>query len=156
MALRKPIVLVDGHLEQLQSGDTLDAAVVYNNTVTLTNSNATVALKKGQPVYASGSDSCDLAKADAAGTSKPIGFVADDSIAASATGNIQTDGVISATDWTDATGAATLTAGAVYYLDESAAGKMTTTAPTSGYVTELGVALSEHDFAIDIKMPIKL
>ena len=154
MALRKPLVLVDGTVEQLQSGDTLDATAQNPNVINLTNGNAS-AITIGQPVYSSDADTVDLADASAVGSAKPIGLVQADSIAASSTGAIQLDGVLNSSDWTAVVGSATLTSGSTYYLDTTA-GKMTSTAPTSGYVTEMGVAISTTEFAIDIKAPIKL
>jgi len=155
MALRKPLVVVDGQVQQLQSGDTLDAATSGKDLTQLTNGN-TNAITIGQVVYISGNDTVDLAKANASATSKAVGLVADSSIANDSSGNIQMQGVISNTDWTTVVGSTTLTAGATYYLDNATAGKMTTTAPTSGYVVEIGTALSGTDFNIEIKSPIKL
>ena len=154
MALRKPLVLVDGGLQQLQSGDTLDATSNNPDVISLTNANA-AAITIGQPVFSSAADNVDLADASAVGSAKPIGLVQTASIAASAVGAIQLDGVLHSDDWTAVAGAATLTSGATYFLDVTA-GQITETAPTSGYVTEIGVSISTTDFAIDIKAPIKL
>lgn len=156
MALRKPLVIIDGVIQQLPPSDTLNAQVQEVDVVILKNGNSTSALSAGQIVYASGDNTCDLAKADAIGTARPIGFVKDNSIPTSATGAIQTDGVLSLTDWTAATGSTTLTPGSVYYLSNSTAGKITSTPPTSGYVVEVGIALSSTELDIDIKPPIGL
>ena len=154
MALRKPLVLANGTIEQLQSGDTLDGTAQNPNVINLTNANAN-AITIGQPVYSSAADSVDLADASAAGSAKPIGLVQASSIASSTTGAIQLDGVLSSSDWTAVVGSQTLTSGATYFLDTTA-GQMTSTAPSSGYITEIGVALSTTEIAIDIKTPIKL
>ena len=154
MALKKPLVLNGGTIEQLQAGDTLDASAQNPNVINLTNGNA-AAITIGQPVYSSAADTVDLADASAVGSAKPIGLVQADSIAASSTGAIQLDGVLNSSDWTAVVGSTTLTSGATYFLDITA-GKMTSTAPTSGYITEIGVAISTTELAIDIKAPIKL
>ena len=155
MALRKPLVVVDGLVQQLGSGDTLDAPISEVDLVSLTNNNAS-AITIGQPVYSAAADACDLAKADAIGTARPIGLVKDASIAASASGNIQTDGILSNSDWTSVIGSTTLTSGSVYYLDNATAGKLTATAPTSGFVVKVGIAISTTEMAIDIESPIGL
>jgi len=155
MALRKPLVLNAGQIEQIQAGDTLDATVTERDAVNLTNDNAG-AITIGQPVYSSSAGGCDLAKADAASTKKVIGLVEAASIASSASGSIITDGILSSANWTSVIGAATLTSGAVYYLSEATAGEMTATAPATGFVVEIGVALSTTDFSLDVKRPIKL
>ena len=154
MSLRKPLVLVDGNMQQLQSGDTLDAVSSNPDVISLTNANA-AAITIGQPVYSSAADNVDLADASAVGSAKPIGLVQTASIAASASGSIQLDGVLSSVDWTAVVGGTTLTSGSTYFLDTTA-GLLTETAPTSGYITEIGVAISTTDLAIDIKSVIKL
>ena len=154
MSLRKPLVLVDGGIQRLQSGDTLDAISNNPDVINLTNANA-AAITIGQPVFSSAADNVDLADASAVGSAKPIGLVQTASIAASASGSIQLDGVLSSADWTVVIGAATLTSGATYFLDVTA-GQITETAPVTGYVTEIGIAISTTDLAIDIKAPIKL
>ena len=155
MATRKPLVLNSGQIEQLQSGDTLDAAITEVDLVTMTNGEAS-AISNGEAVYTDAADDVKLALADAAGTARVLGLVKTDSIAASASGSIQIDGIISIADWTAATGSATLTSGSVYYLDNSTAGNLTSTAPTTGYVVEVGQAISTTEMAITIKAPVKL
>ena len=77
MALRKPLVLNAGQIEQLQAADTLDVAA--NLTVTVTNDNAG-AITEGMPVYISGADAVDKARANAEGTATVFALVKDASI----------------------------------------------------------------------------
>lgn len=156
MALRKAIVLVNGEFEQLQSGDRLSSTDVQS----LTNKNAnTVTI--GQPVYSFGNDQVDLAKADASATKNVIGLVADVSIAANASGIVQSDGLLTATteQWDAVTGAnGGLTFGAAYYLDDATAGLLTVTPPSTGgsYVAKVGTGLSATEMEIEIQSTVKL
>ncbi len=160
MSLRKPLVIVDGRLRQIASGDTLDAQVVEVDVVNQQNNNAG-AIIIGTPVHNDGAGTVDTSQADAVATVEVLGFVRDASIAAAASGAIQTDGVLTATtgQWdtiTSDTGG--LTAGAVYFLDPDTAGKITKTAPTatSDFVVRLGKAISTTEFEITILQPIEL
>jgi hypothetical protein len=160
MALRKPLVLVDGNVQQLQAGDTLDAAASEVDVVTLTNGNAG-SIVIGQPVYPSGAGSVDLAQANASGTVNLLGFVRDATIATATPGAIQTDGVLAATtgQWDAVTGGTGgLTPGQVYWLDPSTPGKLTATAPTSvgQYVVRVGQAISTTELEITVEPPILL
>lgn len=160
MALRKPLVLNAGQIEQIQSGDTLDAVAAEVDVVSMTNNNASP-IVIGSPVYCESASKVDLAKADATGTKDTFGLVKDVSIAASASGNIQTDGILVATttQW-DAVAGTTggLVAGTVYYLDAATAGQLTATAPTTGghFVVRVGLALSTTELEISFSQPIKL
>jgi len=160
MALRKPIVVVDGLLQQLQSGDTLDAVVSEVDVVEMTNNEAS-AIVIGTPVYVESAGNVEKAQADASGTVEVLGLVRAVSIAASESGEIITDGILIATtgQWDTVTGdSGGLTAGTVYYLDPDTAGMLTTTAPTTGgdYVVRIGKALSTTDLEITITQPILL
>ena len=160
MAQRKPLVIVDGQLQQLQAGDTLDATVNEVDVVSKQNDNAG-ALVKCTPVYVKSNGNVDKAQADAAATVEVLGLVKDTSIAAGASGNIQTDGVLSATtaEW-DAVAGTTggLTPGAVYYLDPATVGEITEVAPTATgeFVVRAGLALSDTELDISVQEPIKL
>src|ERR1700733_9475168 len=77
----------------------------------------------GQVVYMTSSDAVRLAQANLDSTCQAIGLVADETIANSATGNIQTAGVLG--------GLTGLVTGSVYYLDPATAGAITTTPPSS-------------------------
>jgi len=149
-----------GRIERLQSGDTLDADVVEIDLIEMNNGNASP-ITIGQAVYVDGNDSVDIAKADAAATMDMIALVKDVSIAASANGMVQTDGILAATtaQWDAVTGdTGGLTAGTVYYLDASTAGSITSTAPTTvgQFVVQLGRGLSTTEMEISICDPIKL
>jgi hypothetical protein len=148
MAVRKPLVLVGGEIQQLQSGDTLSGPVAEVDLVSLTNDDVGSHVL-GDVVYLDVADGAKKAKADAAGTSKAIAF-ATATVAAAASGSYQTNGILS--------GLAGLTAGATYYLSAATAGAITATAPsaTGSYVVELGVALSTTELLIEIKSRILL
>ncbi len=160
MASRKPLVMNSGQIQQLQSGDVLDAVVTEVDVVSLTNNNVG-SIVIGMPVYSDGNDTVDKAKADAVATVEVLGLVQDVSIGAAAAGFIQTDGVITATtgQWDTVTGeSGGLTAGSIYYLDETTAGNLTLTAPTSTgeFVLRVGKALSTTEMEITITQPVKL
>lgn len=160
MALKKPLVISNGQIEQLQSGDTLDAAITDQEIISATNSNAGT-INIGEPVYVDGASSVDLARANASGTKNVIGLVASTSISAAASGNILTDGILTAStgQWDAVTGGSGgLTAGARYYLSATTAGRLTTTAPTTvgQYVCPVGVALSTTEFRLDIDTDVLL
>lgn len=156
MATRKPIVIVDGLVQQLQATDTLEGASA-NIEFSATNSNG-AAITIGQPVYVNGAGSVDLAMGDAIGTSKVAGLVIDASVAAATSGKIRHSGTVTSSDWTAVTGAATLTAGARYYLSKDTAGQLTTTAPTAvgEVVCAVGIALSTEDLLVEIERPVLL
>jgi len=155
MALRKPLVLNSGQIEQLQSGDTLDAPVTSIDVEVMTNGEAG-AITIGIPVYISAADTVKKAKADAVGTSDVIGLVRTASIAASVTGDIQVGGVLSSADWTAVVGGVTLTSGSIYYLSQATAGQLTTTAPSTGFIVQVGIATSTTELLLDVKQRVKL
>jgi hypothetical protein len=147
MAGKLPIVLTNGQLEQLQSGDNLD----------ITGGSLVI----GAPVYASSATDITEAQADAQSTIRVAGLVADTSIANLASGLVAVDGVLVATtgEWDAITGdTGGLTAGANYYLDAAAAGKLTATPPSSSgeFVVRVGHALSATELEIEVQQPIKL
>lgn len=149
MASRIPLVIANGQMEQLQSGDTLSVGVGNVNTgYSLTNGDVG-STTVGEVVYISAADTASAAKADASGTTKAFAF-ANAVIGASSTGAYLTGGTI--------TGLTGLTAGAAYYLSDATAGAMTSTAPTTvgHYVVRLGVAVSTTEFDINIQSPILL
>ena len=153
MAVKKPIVLTNGQLEQLQAGDSLD----LGNSVTKTN-NTGGALSIGTPVYTSGGDAIP-AQANAQGTIRVAGLIADVTVADGDPANILVDGILEATtgQWDAVTGqVGGLTEGADYFLDEANPGQLTTTAPSTGFVVRVGHALSTTQFEIEVQQPIKL
>jgi hypothetical protein len=160
MAAKKPQVITNGQIQQLQAGDTLDASANEVDVVSMTNANAG-SIVIGAPVYVSAAGSVDLAKADAAGTVEILGLVKSTSITTSESGIIQTDGILTAStaQWDAAAGTTGgLSAGAVYYLDPDTAGLLTDTAPTTAgdFVVRVGVALSTTDLDISVSAPVKL
>ena len=149
--------MYDGEIGQLRAGDTLDITASSNQQFSATNQTAGV-IYIGQPVYILGADTVDLALADAKATSGVIGLVSDASIDSAAVGTILTDGILTSTDWTAVVGAATLTAGSVYFLSDTVAGTLTTTAPTTtgSFVTRVGTAISTTTLEVTISRPIGL
>lgn len=156
MAIKKPLVVTAGQVQQLQSGDSLEHPGLYNRT----NNNAG-AMSICQAVYVDGAGTVDLAQADALGTSEVLGLVFDSTIAAAASGGILTDGRLEATtgEWDAVTGqVGGLTSGSRYYLDETTPGNLTTTAPVADgeVVAPVGVALSTTEMEINIDHTILL
>ncbi len=151
MAIRKPLVLVNGETQQLQAGDSLSSPDIFN----LTNDEAGP-IVIGTPVYSDAAGGVKKAKGDAAGTKNVVGLVRDVSIATTVAGAVQTDGVLTATtaQW-DAVFGTTggLTFNTVYWLSPSTSGQGTATVPstTGQYLVRLGIALSTTD--LDISAP---
>lgn len=145
MAVKKALVLDDttGLPTELPSGDSL-AGVASQVTIFSAENAEAGAIAKPEAVYLFGSGQVKKARADAAGTAFPVGFVADASIAAAASGNIQSDGVLDG--FTD------LTPGATYFLSGATAGAITATVPTTSghHVVKVGKALSATQLLIDI------
>ncbi len=157
MATKIALTMYDGEIGQLKAGDTLDITASSNQQFSATNQTAGV-IYIGQPVYIQGANMVDLALADAKATSGVIGLVADASIDSSAVGTILTDGILTSTDWTAVVGEATLTVGSVYFLSDTVAGTLTTTAPTTtgSFVTRVGTAISTTTLEVTISRPISL
>ena len=154
--IKKPLVITNGQIEQLQAGDRMASPDV----TTAINGNAG-SIVIGTPVYVSAADTVDKAKADAGSTKNVFGLVADLTIATTVAGAIQTDGslVASTAQWDAVTGqTGGLTPGALYYLSAATAGMLTTTAPTADghYVAQVGKALSSTEMEISILSTIKL
>lgn len=156
MATKKPLVLNNGQIEQLQAGDNLSSKDLFDRL-----NNTGGALVKGTPVYVPLAGEVAKARANATGTKNVFGLVADASIADAASGGIQTDGVLTATtaEWDAVTGqSGGLTTDAVYFLSAATAGMLTTTAPTADghFVCRVGLALSPTELEITFHAPIKL
>jgi len=152
MPIKKPIVLTDGQLEQLQSGDRLD----LGNAIERTN-NTGGALVIGTPVTVTSTDMVE-AQADAQPTIRVAGFVGEPSVADAALGIVLVDGILTATapQWAAVVVGGVLVPGTDYFLDEATAGMITATAPATGFVVRLGHALSTTEFEIEVQQPIKL
>ncbi|MBT9167744.1 MAG: hypothetical protein DDT19_01084 [Syntrophomonadaceae bacterium] len=157
MALRRPIVLYDGHFGQLQAGDILDAEVVAIDTIILTNEELD-AITIGTPVHISSASRVRRAIANAPVTAEVIGLVRSASIPSNGTGSIQLDGVLSMANWTSIIGAVTLIAGTEYYLSPTTAGRLTATPPTATgqFLVFVGRAISATDMDINIEKRILL
>lgn len=150
MAAQKPLVILNGQIQQLPTGDTLAAASAEVDVVVLT---AAATVVKGCPVYISAAGSFNKANAAATGTAKVIGFAAA-GISSAASGSIQTDGILAcATGEWDAVAGTTggLAAGVEYYLAASA-GLISATAPSGSgnYVVKVGTAISTTELEISI------
>lgn len=157
MAIRKALVLNNGQIQQLQSGDSLG---INAETIQQTNDES-VAVVIGTAVYNDANDGVKRAQANALSTSKVLGLVSDVSIANGAQGSVQVDGILTATtaQW-DAVAGTTggLTFGTDYFLDPANVGKITATAPsTQGQcVTKIGRAMSTTELRLMIGNPILL
>lgn len=161
MALRTPLVIAAGQVEQLQAGDTLNAPQSGGDVLVLTNNNAGPVVI-GAPVYIVANDAFDKAEANAAATKDVFGLVAQSpSIANGATGPVMSSGVLSAStaQW-DAVAGTTggLTKDQKYWLDPATAGKLTPTAPTTvgQYVVEVGIGVSTTELLIRVRGDILL
>lgn len=148
MALRKPLVINAGQIQQLQAGDNLDAPTSEVQTYTLTNDDSG-AHAVGDVVYLDSADGVQKAKADASGTSKAVA-VAAAAIPNGVSGQYAVAGVL--------TGLTGLTAGSTYYLSAATSGLLTATAPSTigQYVVEIGIAISTTELKVGIKSPILL
>jgi hypothetical protein len=157
MALRLPLVIVNGQISQLPAGDTLNAPVSAPETLSQTAASTMIA---GQVVYNNSADSIEKAKADASGTSKPVGMC-QAAITAAASGNIVVNGVLTLTtaQW-DALAGTTggLAAGTVYYLSPTTPGLITSTPPSTigQFLVELGMAISTTELKVQIRQTIAL
>lgn len=156
-ALRKPLVINGGQIEQLQAGDILDAPVSDATVLQETNGSGSP-ITQGQAVYFNAADSVELAEANAIGTVPCKGLVYATSIAAGSPGAIIMEGLITLADWSSIIGSANLTANVPYYLSPSTAGKLTATAPSTvgQYVQEIGFALDTTTMFVKPKSTILL
>jgi hypothetical protein len=161
MTTRLPLVIVNGQIQQLQSGDQIIAPLATSDVRTLTNGEGSAAIVIGAPVYISAAATVKRAQANAAATAKVIGLAYDVSTASSAAGQICVGGVLVATtaQWDAVAGTSGgLAAGTTYYLDPSNVGKITSTAPSTAgqLVVPVGVAHSTTDMEVLPQMPILL
>lgn len=119
------------------------------NLVSLVNQEA-FTVSAGQPVAMKPAGT-GVVQATATGNAKKaVGFAAA-SIVASTGGQIAVMGPLTLADWSAATGSATLTVGATYYLSTTA-GQITATAPTTpgNIVQVVGVAIAADTLDIQI------
>lgn len=115
-----------------------------------------VTLNAGQPV-ATHSSGTGVVRANATDNSKPACGLVKTGSAAAVASKIQTDGLLTLADWTNATGTTALSAGARYYLSATV-GLLTTTPPSStGNVVQLvGKAVSLDTLRLEIEEEILL
>jgi hypothetical protein len=134
------------------------AAASSNLTKNYTNGEAT-SVAIGRAVYVSGTGQFKLANANSGSTYKAVALVSATSISSGVSGAVTYSGILTATttQWDAVTGqTGGLTAGATYFLSNSTAGALTTTAPVSGYVVPIGVAWSTTDLFINFQTPLQL
>lgn len=154
MAIKKPLTITNGQIEQLQAGDSIDLGNIVDR-----NNNSGGAMIVGQLVYINGVNA-ELAQADAQATIRVAGFVVVGG-ADSTPVSIQTEGIVTLTtgEW-DAVAGTTggLTPGSTYFLSAAVAGEGTETSPTAAgeFVVRCGHALSTTELEIDFQQPIKL
>src|SRR4030042_1082863 len=102
MATYRPLVVDAGKIKRMATTDKIDSALIDITTlevdmVSQENSSVTDPLVIGTPVYNDAAGTVAPALADAIGTVEVLGLVKDVSIAAEASGYIQTDGILTAT-----------------------------------------------------------
>lgn len=156
MATKKPLVITDGNLEQLQAGDNL---APVPNSLDVVNGEA-FAILIGASSYIDSANTIKYANADSIDTKDAIGLCTEE-IAISGSGVVQVDGllILTTAQWDIATGdTGGLTPGAVYFLSDVTIGRITKTATTTTghYIVKMGIAVSTTDFEIMIGTPIKL
>lgn len=115
----------------------------------------------GTPVYSTTANHVNIGNATSLLTADVVGLVNDISISPSGTGNIITDGVMTATtgQWDVVTGGSGgLTTGSEYFLDPVTPGKLTATPPTTPgqYLLYVGRAMSTTSLTLEIFQPILL
>ncbi len=155
MSKKKPLVITNGQIERLQSGDRLDLA---NSATKQNNTGNTINI--ASPVYVSGTSNAIMAQADTQNTVRVAGL-AESTTNNGAPMEVISDGVFVATtgEWDTVTGdSGGLTPGSDYWLSATTAGKLTTTAPdsTGNFVQRVGHALSATELEIEVGQPIKL
>ena len=149
----------DMNLERLFA-DSANANESINDDLDIIDTGRTHALVIGVNGYAgqwtyfvSGTQKLGLAKADSKTTSKVHGIgILSANISTDQTAYPRCNGSLELSDWTQAIGSATLTAGAEYYLSKDNAGMMVESAPsTPNYIIKLGYAETTTKFVIAIE-----
>jgi hypothetical protein len=161
MATRIPLVIVDGKIEQLQAGDSINVPASQYSQDVFTNAESSAAIVAGMAVYLTAANAAKRAQANAAATALVAALWQDASTSAGNTGNVITDGRVSLTtaQWDAVAGTSGgLTFGTVYYLDPTSPGKLTSTAPTTvgQLVVQVGIAVSTTDMDLILSQPILL
>jgi hypothetical protein len=138
------------------AGTTSSATGLYVGS-TLTNDEVST-VNICSAVYNDAAGGFKKAVANALGTSLVVGL-ASANINSAASGIIGTAGEIAATtaQWDAVTGqTGGLTFGARYFLDNATAGKITSTAPSSGFIVPIGQAMSTTQMLVRIGDRIQL
>ena len=156
MSVKKPLVISNGRIEQLQAGDRID----MGNTVSKNSINAGTVVV-GQPMYVVGADA-NVAHGGAITKIKVAGLVMEDA-APQTQVSIMAVGIMTATaaQWEAVTGnPAGLVTGKSYYLvaDAPFPGKLQEMAPSEDgqFVVHVGIALSSTQMKIQIEQPVLL
>lgn len=129
-----------------------------NPTQTTLTNNEVSTVNICNAVYIDGAGTFKKANGNAAGTSLPIGLTAA-GITAAGSGAVQTSAELTATtgQWDAVTGqTGGLTPNATYFLDVVTAGKITSTAPATGFLIKVGQAMSATKLLIRIGERIEL
>jgi hypothetical protein len=126
--------------------------------VSLTNQTGAT-IEKFKAVYkTTTADEIAKANANSASTFRSIGL-ASAAINDTSSGTIIVNGTITGTtgEWDAVTGqTGGLTPGSVYFLSNSTAGNLTTTAPSTGYICRVGIGLSTIQLLLNFGEPIQL
>jgi hypothetical protein len=132
--------------------------MVVAPVIPLINGESSATVVCGSPVYASAAGTFKRAKANAMATAKVIGLMKDTSVAAGATGLVQTDSILKLTtsQWDAVTGeTGGLVFDASYFLDAVTEGKLTRTPVTGTDINVyVGRAMSTEDLDISVGTPI--
>lgn len=110
------------------------------------------AIAAGCPIYIKSNSHAGLGSPSSVPAANIAGIAVSASVAASVL-TYRTEGIITLTDWSAATGFALLTPGATYFLGGSG---LTTIPPSTGYITRVGTALTSTTLDISIQPPIAL
>ena len=127
---------------------TVSGEIIVDSTFTMSvvNGEASATISPGMVVKLNSSGQALLAQSN---SSSNLGFaLATQSIAPSATGIVKHTGKLALADWTDVIGATNLTVGAWYYLSDTTAGMLTTTAPT--IAQKIGYAISSTELLLKV------
>lgn len=138
-------------------GRVVAGSATVANTVSLTNGEAG-SVNPGAPAYISGANTFKKGIANAAAQSLIAGLNTT-TVASGAVGSIKTADLLTLTtvQWDAVTGqTGGLTVGAVYFVNNTTAGMLTSTLPSSGYIAAVGEAISSTTMLIRINPRIQL
>lgn len=135
MAIRAPLVIINGKIQELPVGDYIAGAPPGPQGPPgsgIPDSTAIVAedISPGQAIYLDGSGELRLAQADSEMTGYAAGICTVGATAGNAASYV-TEGLVALANWTVSVGTASLTPGTLYFLDPNNPGGMTEVSPTS-------------------------